>query len=299
MIWAGLIGVCAAGAAAFFAESAREQKGFCITRYPVVSDKLNGLQKERTIIFLSDLHNKEYGEKNIRLVKAIQEQKPDLILIGGDMLVGKKGITCRPAANFIKQLPRIAPVYCANGNHEQRMKTYPKDYGNIYRRYKEELTRAGVHFLENDSKSLQWDLCGLRVSGLEIPSECYEQFSRDPLTVSEVEERVGMADPKTFQILLAHNPVYFDTYRKWGADLVLSGHLHGGIVRIPGIGGVITPQFRFFPKYSGEMKEKENARIAVSKGLGTHTVNIRFCNPAEIVVLKLRGTGGKNRKRIE
>lgn len=289
MIWAGLLGVCAAGAAVFFGENAREQKGFRITRYPVTSKKLNGLQKERTVIFLSDLHNKEYGEKNAVLVEALRKERPDLILVGGDMLVGKKGYTCRPALDLIRQLPELAPVYCANGNHEQRMKKNPKDYGDIYRRYKTELTRAGVHFLENDSACVQWDGSRICISGLEIPEACYEQFSREPLTISEIQERVGNADPEVFQILLAHNPVYFNTYRKWGADLVLSGHLHGGIVRIPGIGGVITPQFRLFPKYSGEMKQKENAYIAVSKGLGTHTVNIRFCNPAELVVLKLSG----------
>ena len=92
-----------------------------------------------------------------------------------------------------------------------------------------------------------------------------------------------------YEILLAHNPVYFDAYKKWGADLVLSGHLHGGIIRLPGIGGLITPQAIPFPKYSGEMTTEGEQTIIVSRGLGTHTINLRFLNEAEMIVIHLRG----------
>ena len=101
-------------------------------------------------------------------------------------------------------------------------------------------------------------------------------------------ELIGNANGDFFQILLAHNPVYMDTYKKWGADLVLSGHLHGGVVRIPGFRGVITPQFRLFPKYSGEFRSEDDTAIIVSKGLGTHTFHIRFLNPAEVVVVHIK-----------
>ena len=107
--------------------------------------------------------------------------------------------------------------------------------------------------------------------------------------MAQIEERIGKADFSKYQILLAHNPIYTDTYLDWGADLVLSGHLHGGIVRLPGLGGMITPQFRLFPKYSGELTVKDQQSVVVSKGLGTHTIKIRFLNPAEIVVLHLQG----------
>ena len=83
--------------------------------------------------------------------------------------------------------------------------------------------------------------------------------------------------------------LYFDAYKKWGADLVLSGHLHGGIIRLPGIGGLITPQAIPFPKYSGEMTTEGEQTIIVSRGLGTHTINLRFLNEAEMIVIHLRG----------
>ncbi|MFR8545685.1 MAG: metallophosphoesterase, partial [[Clostridium] scindens] len=111
---------------------------------------------------------------------------------------------------------------------------------------------------------------------------------RRPMEEEEIESRVGTAD-SSYQILLAHNPAYVAAYRKWGADLILSGHLHGGIVRIPGIGGVIAPDFTLFPKYSGDIYREEDATVVVSKGLGAHSVPIRLLNPAEMVVLVLNG----------
>ena len=87
---------------------------------------------------------------------------------------------------------------------------------------------------------------------------------------------------------MAHNPVYMEAYKKWGADLVLCGHLHGGIVRIPWLGGVISPQFRLFPKHSGELTKEGEQNMVVSKGLGTHTIKIRFLNMAEVIVLHIQ-----------
>ena len=84
---------------------------------------------------------------------------------------------------------------------------------------------------------------------------------------------------------MAHNPSYVKEYVEWGADLILCGHLHGGIVRIPGLTGLITPALEWFPKYSGDLYYEGDKVIVVSKGLGTHTINLRFLNPAEVVVL--------------
>ena len=102
-------------------------------------------------------------------------------------------------------------------------------------------------------------------------------------------ESLGKVDDTKYQVLLAHNPPYMQAYCKWGADLILSGHLHGGVVRLPGIGGVISPQFHLFPKYSGELTVEGETSIVVSKGVGTHTFKVRFLNPAEIVVLHIKG----------
>ena len=117
---------------------------------------------------------------------------------------------------------------------------------------------------------------------------CYRRFRKGTLTIEEIEERIGQADVSAYEILLAHNPTYMETYQKWGADLVLSGHLHGGVVRISGILGVISPAFELFPKYSGDLYRDGDKISVVSKGLGTHTFHIRLWNPAEFIVLHLK-----------
>lgn len=280
-------------------ESIREQWNFNVTKYQICTSKINPHMKPKRMIFLSDLHNHEYGQNNIRLLQAVKAACPDLILIGGDMLVGKRGRSAKAALQFVSQLPKIAPVYYANGNHEQRMKENPEKYERVYERYREILQNAGVHFLENDSLELHLDGFHVRLTGLELPMETYEKFKYSHVRKEDIVLQVGeirkeMLDSaeeeeSVYEILLAHNPTYYNAYKEWGADLVLSGHLHGGIARIPGWRGVITPQAFLFPKYSGEMTEEDDQKIIVSKGLGTHTINFRLFNIPEVVVLEFIG----------
>ena len=280
-------------------ESIREQWNFNVTKYQICTSKINPHMKPKRMIFLSDLHNHEYGQNNIRLLQAVKAACPDLILIGGDMLVGKRGRSAKAALQFVSKLPKIAPVYYANGNHEQRMKENPEKYERVYERYREILQNAGVHFLENDSLELHLDGFHVRLTGLELPMETYEKFKYSHVRKEDIVLQVGeirkeMLDSaeeeeSVYEILLAHNPTYYSAYKEWGADLVLSGHLHGGIARIPGWRGVITPQAFLFPKYSGEMTEEDGQTIIVSKGLGTHTINFRLFNIPEMVVLEFIG----------
>lgn len=271
------------------AEWIREIVTFKVTHYDIKSDKLNKLNHERKIVFLCDLHNNRYGKNNEKLLAAVKEQKPDLILVGGDMLVGKPEASTKVAEDFVSKLTEICPVYYANGNHEQRMKIYPEKFGTKYREYKSVVEKSGIQFLENEHIDLMFETLQVQIHGLEIPREGYKKFCKTFVSLDQIEECIGKADVSKYQILLAHNPIYVDTYLEWGADLVLSGHLHGGIVRLPGLGGIITPQFRLFPKYSGELTVKDGKSVVVSKGLGTHTIKIRFLNPAEMIVLHFQG----------
>lgn len=272
-------------------EIIREITTFKVTHYEIVSPKLKKKMGEKKIIFISDLHNYSYGKENGKLLRAIERENPDMILSAGDLLVGDKKKSSEPAEKFIKFLTKKFPVYCGNGNHEQRMKEETDKYGEKYVTYKEHIVKAGACLLENNSVLLNWEGKKVRISGLEIPLGYYRKFSRKKLDVKEIEDSLGRADEETFEILLAHNPVYAETYAKWGADLILSGHLHGGIVRIPFGRGIITPQVCLFPKYSGGMYEIGEKTIVVSKGLGVHTIPIRLFNQAEVVVLHIKGKG--------
>ena len=124
-----IIGILVAAVLLVFAEMYRELHIFRVTRYRVASPKLAG---EKTWVFLSDLHNQVYGVNNCRLIDAVKKESPDLILIGGDMLVGKNGHSYEPALACVKELVKIAPVYYANGNHEERMKLKPQKYDQSY-----------------------------------------------------------------------------------------------------------------------------------------------------------------------
>lgn len=270
-------------------ESKRELGFFVVKQYSFSSPKLHGLRADKKIILLADLHNKVYGNHNDVLLRTIEEERPDFILIAGDMLIGKKDVPYDAALAFVSELPKICPVYYGLGNHEQRMKEFPEKYGfSAYARYKAKLVRCGVHFLENEAAEIELDDVKIQLHGLELPMESYEKFQRHSITASDVEQKIGACDSTKCQILIAHNPAFFSAYKKWGADLTVSGHLHGGILRIPGLGGVITPQVKLFPKYSGEMTTEGKQAIVVSKGLGTHTVNLRFLNPAEVVAIMLK-----------
>lgn len=272
--------------AGVFAEVERELHTFCITRYEVLSPKWNG-EKSGKIIFLSDLHNHEYGLHNKKLIDKIRMENPELILIGGDILVGKEDISYESAAKFVEAICKIAPVYYANGNHEQRMKEKPEKYEDAFVKYKKRLLDAGVYFLENESAEVDLDRNRLCLTGLELQLEVYEKMKTHKVTKDDIAQKVGSAKQEEIQILLAHNPEYMEAYQAWGADITLSGHLHGGLICLPNGKSVITPQFHLFPKHAGEMKVKGNQTAIVSRGLGTHTVNIRLFNPAELIVFQI------------
>lgn len=270
------------------AEGRRELGFFKVTRYQLRVPKFKALDSKKRVVLLADLHNKVYGTNNKELLDAVRREKPDMILVPGDMLVGKEKIYYKEAMEFMIQLPEIAPVYYSLGNHEQRMKVNPQKYGDsIFSEYKEKLTKAGVIFLENKAAACMLDRLPVRILGIELPMGTYEKFKKHVVSSGDIEGCLGSSRRDEYQILLAHNPAFFPAYKEWGADLTVSGHLHGGIIRIPGLGGIITPQFVLFPKYSGEMTVEEDQAIAVSRGLGTHTINIRFCNYAEVVVIDL------------
>ena len=127
----------------------------------------------------------------------------------------------------------------------------------------------------------------VQISGLELPVKCYARFFAQKLQIQDVRDAIGEPKEGCYQILLAHTPVFMPLYQQWGADMILSGHLHGGIIGLPGIGGLITPQAVLFPKYAGGIYREGKHIGIVSRGLGTHTVNLRFCNPAELVSVSL------------
>ena len=263
--------------------------GFQIKTYTIKTKKLKKGCKV-TFALLADLHNKEYGPENQQLIQAVKELKPDAILVAGDMLIGHTRHSFLPAQKLVWALQReAAPVYYGNGNHESRMRTETAIYKDLYERYMGPLRQAGVTELVNESSKMSVAGGRIQIHGFELSQSYYGKFRQLPLTEADVARTLGEPKEDAYHILLAHNPVYFDAYAAWGADLTVSGHLHGGIIRLPFLGGVITPQARLFPKYDRGLFWKGEKAMVVSPGLGTHTINVRIFNPAQLIELKLEG----------
>lgn len=256
--------------------------------YNLNTDKLPKDSQGLTFVLLADLHNHVYGPGNQRLLEAIEAQKPDAVLSAGDMLIGHSQHSYAPALELFQKIrEKKFPVFYGNGNHEYRMRIDREIYGDKYDRYAAGLRDCGVILLENQKISFEKKGLKMTVYGFELDRRFYQKLHQEQFDAGELRGALGTPDPKRYNILLAHNPVYFDDYAAWGADLALSGHLHGGIIRIPGIGGLISPQARLFPRYDAGHFEKGGKDLIVSRGLGTHTVNLRIFNPAELAVIHL------------
>ncbi len=281
-----LIGLIGGVALFFILIMIRDSNRFVVREYRI---PCRGLKRAYRFAMLSDLHNKRFGEGNERLLQAIESLEPESILVAGDMLTSQVGGNFEPALELMRKLAGRYPVYYANGNHEYRMKVETKRYGDVYKRYRDALLKSGVILLENDSVFLPDP--GIRIYGLEIGLEYYGKFRTRPMKRSYLNGLVG--EPKTgeYPLLIAHNPDYFPQYADWGAKLVLSGHVHGGIMRLPVLGGVLAPSLRLFPKYDGGLFEEGDSRMVLGRGLGSHTIPIRLFNPGELIVVRLEPEG--------
>lgn len=256
---------------------------FQVTEYQVPSPKLKAPAKAAVV---ADLHGFTYGKNNQRLLRQVRALSPQAILIPGDMLVSKYPQTYGSALSTLQELAKIAPVYYSYGNHESRLKdpeaiTYP-----LFLKYLEDAKALGVTILETESLEIPLGENQVMLSALELDLKYYEKGKFTPLEPGYMNQRLPMENPHLFQILLAHNPAYASAYAAWGADVAFCGHNHGGLIRIPGIGSLISPQFTWFPKYDAGMFQLGNTAIVVSRGLGTHTFHIRIFNRAELLSVK-------------
>ena len=271
------------------ARSRYERDCLVTEKYRIASEKIHGQGK--TIVFLTDLHNKEFGEENSRLLETVRKVKPDAVLFGGDGMVAKRGNSdVRIPLALLTELAKDFPVYCGNGNHESRMLWKSEIYGETYENYRTALENAGIRYLANEAADLDSDI---RIYGLDLPKSAYLPRSGE-IPEGLLKETLGEPDPEKFCLLLAHSPLFFEEYAAWGADLTLSGHFHGGTIRLPLVGGVMTPQYQFFyPRCAGYFelpgKEREKGRMIVGRGLGTHSINIRLNDKPQVVVVRLCG----------
>lgn len=255
-----------------------EKNNFVLMKYKFESDKIKTAKK---FIFISDLHDKQFGKDNEKLIEAIEECKPDFIVIGGDMMVTKGLVDLKPSLLFCEKISKKYKVYYANGNHELRMKN--EKYGDLYSVLNKAVKEMGIYRLEDSCEKIE-EIC---IYGLDIDKKYYKKLDNAEFDNTYIEEKLGSVSKDKFNILLAHSPLFLNPYAKWGADLVLSGHFHGGTVRVWKDIGLMTPQIHFFSDMVHGLKKKDATNLIISSGLGTHSINIRLNDRAELILIEL------------
>ena len=245
---------------------------------PVFADLPEGFDGCR-IVVLSDFHGAEFGENNEDLYRTIAEQKPEYIFCLGDLVDRYRGSADGYAAETAQSLSSLAPTYYVTGNHEWAIGDVPA--------LKESLTAHGVTVLSNQSITLDRNEDTLVLAGIDDPNGYADQKS--PETVAA---EVYAAHGDSFWILMAHrNDRFAKQYSLLGADLVLSGHGHGGIIRLPFTDGLLSTDRTFFPSYTAGLYEENGSCLFATRGLGNSGPSFRLFNRPEVAVLTLHKGG--------
>ncbi|MEG2016959.1 MAG: metallophosphoesterase [Clostridium sp.] len=255
-----------------------------VSRYDISSCKIPMAFNGYKIVQLSDLHSKTFGKDNRRLIEVIDKEGPDIVVMTGDMINSFEE-EFQVFLDLVEGLKKYK-VYFVEGNNETKL-SKAKKLGLI-----KEMKNRGVEILDNEKVRLTKGGSFIGLYGVWCELCYYKEiksgYRKDTyFQKKNIEKALGYSDRKEFNILLAHNPLYFDTYAKWGADLILSGHIHGGLVRIPGVGGLLSPERRFFPKYSEGQYEIKGSKLIVNRGLGGKPLLPRVFNRPEISVIVL------------
>lgn len=232
------------------------------------------------IAHISDLHKRSFGRNNIRISKKIEKESPDIIIISGD-LISRTENDFSHFRFFLEELCSIAPVYMIFGNHEQSLT--PESFG----KFTEEVLSTDAILLKNENRTVEIKGRKLNITGLLPNYTIYKKENGyrdlDIIDIKEMHRLVGKRSAGE-TLLIAHNPLFAESYSEWGADYTLSGHIHGGAVRIPFTSiGILSPERKLFPKYSKGVYTIGKMKLLVSGGLG----KLRLFNPPELVIYEI------------
>lgn len=259
-----------AAAAAFLIKDSRDDLE--ISRYEVASQKLPESFDGFKIVQLSDLHGAEFGEDGMGLVEKVKELEPDIIALTGDFVTDEGDLAA--VEKLAGRLTELCPVYFVSGNHE---------FGSgLAIKVRNILERAGVKYLSNEYLTISRGEDEILLGGVEDPLAYADMLSPD-----ELAQKMNDAAPDAFKILLGHRNYWMTEYPELPVDLIFCGHAHGGLIRIPGVGGLIGTDRRLFPDFDAGEYNNGRYTLIVSRGLGNSVSIPRIFNRPEIVCVEL------------
>lgn len=250
--------------------------GIVIRPYVFETSKLDSKVRLR-LVTLSDLHSHIYGEEQQDLINQIKKAEPDVIIMVGDMIDDEKPITGMRL--LLEGLQGIAPMYYVTGNHEywsghiQEIKQFMRNYQ--------------VTILENEYQVMTIKGQKIILAGLDDVAG----FEEENVWEAQAKKAFrGLEYQESYKILLTHRPDLVNVYKQLPFDLVIAGHTHGGIIRIPYLSnGFFAANQKLFPDYVGGLYKEEGLNLVVSRGLSSDIMPPRLFNPPEVTVIELVG----------
>lgn len=274
-----------------------------ISRYEIKKEiiKSSKVNSNVKIVFLSDLHEKVYGGNNEKIINDIFSCDSEYIVIGGDLIINSKSklnnkyLKIDNTIDFLtkiknKNIDYNKKIFYAFGNHELRLKySENEEKRKIFDKLIDHIKNCNINIIDDEYFDLD---SNIRLYAISIFKGFYNKsfiFNKknNLLTNDIIKEHLGEIDENKFNIVLSHSPDYADNLLKYGFDIVLSGHYHGGLIRLPILGALFSPDLMLFPKYSFGLYENNGKYVYVTNGLGEHFINIRFLNVPSFVVLEI------------
>lgn len=249
-----------------------------ITEIKITSSKIPSSFKGYKILQISDLHNKKFGDNQDVLIQKMKSIDPDIIAITGD-LIDSKSYDAEVSMQLIREMVKKYPVYFVTGNHEQ--------WSGKYNSLEKELKKYSVNVLRNEHVVIRKGEQEINLLGIDDPEFGTGNRDEGNIIIDEIKKAKIEMQPDRYNVLLSHRPEFIKEYTNERLDLVLSGHAHGGQVRLPFIGGLVAPNQGVLPKYTAGLYVEQNTSMVVSRGLGNSIIPQRILNRPEIVVVQL------------
>lgn len=248
-----------------------------VTKYTVRSERLPDAFDGFKIVQVSDLHSADFGNGYSGLIKKIKACQPDIIVVTGDISATDDEKDIKSAISFINKAVKIAPIYYVTGNHEAAFGNYVSFIGS--------LKEQGVTILNDSAATVSIGNESIKILGVSDPN--FDKAST-PDTAMKTSLDILSPSGEEYTVLLSHRPEFFNMYAKYNIDLVLTGHAHGGQIRIPFIGALYAPGQGVFPKYTSGRHVSDGTTMIVSRGIGPSSFPFRINNNPELVCVTLK-----------